>query len=100
MLVTDPENREGRPETIRPVLCRYPYPFRSLFAICSDFDETPDRHVYRDIMRFLNTTEETSCGPGVGLEIGNSIYFWPTFPSVPEFTYWDTDDAGREMSGI
>ena len=63
-------------------------------AICSDLDETPDRCVYWEIMRFLNTTEETSMGPGVGLEVGNSIYF----DMPPEqFAYWNTDEAGREM---
>ena len=33
-------------------------------------------------------------GPGVGLEVGNSIYF-----DMPpgQFAYWNTDDAGRAM---
>ena len=63
-------------------------------AICSDLDETLDKRVYYEIMRFLNTTEETVMGQGVGLEVGNSIYF-----DMPpdEFAYWNTDDAGREM---
>ena len=76
--------------TLRP----YPYPYRAMLAICSDLDETSDRHVYWDIMRFLNTAEDTAMGPGVGLEIGNSIYF-----DMPpdQFAYWNTDDAGREM---
>ena len=71
-----------------------PYPYRAMVAICSDLDETLDRHVYWEIMRFLNTTEETAMGPGAGLEVGNSIYF-----DMPpdHFAYWNTDDAGREM---
>jgi hypothetical protein len=71
-----------------------PYPYRAMLAICSDLDETPDRYVYWEIMRFLNTTETTSMGPGVGLEAGNSIYF-----DMPpdQFAYWSTDGAGREM---
>ncbi|HUU17726.1 MAG TPA: hypothetical protein VMW72_11295 [Sedimentisphaerales bacterium] len=71
-----------------------PYPYRAILAICSDLDETPDRHVFWKIMRFLNTTEETAMGPGVGLEVGNSIYF-----DMPpgQFAYWNTDEAGREM---
>ncbi len=65
-----------------------------MVAICSDLDETPDGHVYGQIMRFLNTTEATAMGPGVGLEVGNTIYF-----DMPpdQFAYWNTDDAGREM---
>ena len=75
---------------IRPL----PYPYRAMLAICSDLDETPDQHVYWEIMRFLNTTETTTMGPGVGLEVGNSIYF-----DMPpgQFAYWNTDDGGREM---
>ncbi|MCU0917487.1 MAG: hypothetical protein MUC88_23415, partial [Planctomycetes bacterium] len=72
----------------------FPYPYRAMLAICSDLDETPDRHVYWEIMRFLNTTQTTPMGPGVGLEVGNSIYF-----DMPpdQFAYWNTDDAGRHM---
>lgn len=75
-------------------LRRIPYPYRAMLAICSDLDETPDRHVYAGIMRYLNTTAATPMGPGVGLEVGNTIYF----DMPPEqFAYWNTDDAGREM---
>jgi hypothetical protein len=75
-------------------LRQVPYPYLAMLAICSDLDETPDRHAYWEIMRFLNTVEETAMGPGVGLEVGNSIYF-----DMPpdQFAYWNTDDAGREM---
>ncbi|MFC1793709.1 hypothetical protein ACFL3Q_09010, partial [Planctomycetota bacterium] len=72
----------------------FPYPYRAMLAICSDLDETPDRRVYWEIMQFLNTTEETAMGPGMGLEVGNSIYF-----DMPpdQFAYWNTDDVGRKM---
>ena len=75
-------------------LRRIPYPYKAMLAICSDLDETPDWRTYWEIMRFLNTTETTLMGPGVGLEVGNSIYF-----DMPrnQFAYWNTDDAGREM---
>ena len=71
-----------------------PYPYRAMLAICSDLDETPDRQAYWEIMRFLNTTETTSMGSGVGLNVGNSIYF--DMPQE-EFAYWNTDDTGRAM---
>ena len=63
-------------------------------AICSDLDETPDSRVYYESMRFLNTTDTTAMGPGVGLEVGNTIYF-----QMPpdQFAYWNTDEAGRDM---
>ena len=73
---------------------RIPYPYRAMLAICSDLDETPDRHVYLESMRFLNTTGITAMGQGIGLEVGNTIYF-----DMPpdQFSYWNTDDAGRAM---
>jgi hypothetical protein len=75
-------------------LRRVPYPYRAMLAVCSDLDETPDRQTYYETARFLNTTQSTPMGPGVGLEVGNSIYF-----DMPpdQFAYWNTDDAGREM---
>ncbi len=76
-------------------LLEYPYPFKSAMAICSDLDETPDAKVYAEIARFLNTSETTSMGRGVDLEVGNSIYF--LMPD-DQYAYWTTDDAGREMA--
>ena len=48
----------------------YPYPYRAALAVCSDLDETPDRRVYEQIARYLNTTADTAMGPGLGLEVG------------------------------
>ena len=75
-------------------LRRFPYPYKAMMAICSDLDETPDREVYGQIAGFLNTTTMTRMGQGVGLEVGNTIYF-----DMPQdqFSYWGTDEAGREM---
>jgi hypothetical protein len=85
-----PENSFDDSVTLRSI----PYPYKAMLAICSDLDETPDKNVYWKIMQFLNTTKNTSMGPGVGLEVGNSIYF-----DMPQeqFAYWNTDDTGRKM---
>lgn len=73
-------------------LRRIPYPYRAILAICSDLDETPDSDTYVETLRFLNTTADTRFGRGVGLEVGNTIYF-----DMPQgqFSYWNTDDRGR-----
>jgi hypothetical protein len=73
---------------------KVPYPYKAILAICSDLDETPDKNVYFEIMRFMNTEDETSMGRGVGLEIGNTLYF-----NMPEdqFAYWNTDEEGRRF---
>ena len=80
----------GLEVSIRP----FTYPYDAAMSICSDLDETPDKNAYLEIMRFLNTDEQKSLGQGVGLEVGNSIYF-----DMPDdqFAYWNTDDAGRDM---
>ncbi|HEY3246199.1 MAG TPA: hypothetical protein VGM03_22885 [Phycisphaerae bacterium] len=75
---------------LRPI----PYPYRGMLAVCSDLDETPDRDVYLQTMRYLNTRHSSSMGPGAGLEVGNTIYF--DMPA-DQFSYWNTDDAGRDM---
>ena len=71
-----------------------PYPYQAMVAICSDVDATPDWRVYLETMRYLNTSGPTALGPGLGLEVGNSI----TFDMPPqEFAYWNTDDCGRHV---
>ncbi len=72
---------------------RFPSPYAAVLAICSDLDETPDAETYFELMRFLNTTETTSMGQGVGLEVGNSIYF---DMAPDQFSYWNTDEKSRE----
>jgi hypothetical protein len=80
------------PAALRPL----PYPYRALLAICSDLDLTPDAETYYECARFLNTTERTPrMGEGVGLEIGNTIYF---DMAPDQFAYWNTTDAGRHWT--
>ncbi|WP_028862310.1 hypothetical protein [Psychromonas aquimarina] len=74
-------------------LRKYPYPYQAMLAVCSDLDETPNKEIYFETARYLNTTEQTILGKGVGLEVGNSIYF-----DMPEnqFSYTNTDNDGRK----
>ena len=74
-------------------LRKYPYPYQAMLAICSDLDETPNKDIYFETARYLNTREQTSLGKGVGLEVGNTIYF--DMPSH-NFSYTNTDDDGRD----
>lgn len=89
-----PSDRATPDGSVSVTLRKHPYPYRTMLAICSDLDETPDGRVYREIVRFLNTHDSTAMGPGVGLEVGNSIFF---MAPEGEFSYFGTDDAGREM---
>jgi hypothetical protein len=73
-------------------LRRWPYPYRAALAICSDLDETPNADDYFEMVRFLNTRQQTRLGAGVDLEVGNTIYF-DMPPS--QFSYWNGDDGAR-----
>ena len=97
-----PRNRhEGLPLAIAkdapgamPFPRDFPYPFRAMLSICSDLDETPGEAAYRETIRFLNGTRDTSMGPGLGLEVGNTMYF-----DMPKehFSYWNAGEEGREI---
>ncbi len=74
-------------------LRKFPYPYKAALAICSDIDNTETLEEFLEIEKFLNTTEMTSMGKGVGLEIGNSFFFFAPqseaisfFHSTPEVT--------------
>lgn len=59
----------------RVALRAFPYPFRAMLAINSDIDRmSPWR--FRELHRFLNTNEETPLGPGLGLDIADSLWFY------------------------
>jgi hypothetical protein len=72
----------------------FPYPYRAALALCSDLDLTPDRLAYEATARYLNTERDGPMGRGLGLEVGNTLYF-----DMPpdQFAYWNTDDAGRDF---
>jgi hypothetical protein len=94
-IINEAQRSTGRLRLSTKIALRpFPYPYRAMLAICSDLDGTPDRRQYWQQLQFLNTRATTSMGEGLGLEVGNTIYF-----DMPpdEFAYWNTDDAGREM---
>jgi hypothetical protein len=70
------------------------FPYRATLAICSDLDETPDHRVYREIVRFLNPLDSTATSPGVGLEVGHTIFL---MAPEGEFSYFGTDDTEKEL---
>jgi hypothetical protein len=93
--VTVPTAQPSRAAAARSVeRRRFPFPYRAALAVCSDLDETPDLELYANTLRFLNGRGATPFGDGLGLEIGNTIYF-----DMPpdQFSYWNTTDRGREV---
>jgi SAM-dependent methyltransferase len=74
--------------SVRP----FPYPYRAMLAISSDIDMMSAPR-FREVHRFLNTREETPSGRGVGLDVGDSMWFYhqpsPAIdPTVAPFAYF------------
>lgn len=73
-------------------LRRFPYPYRAALAICSDIDDTRSTGDLVELHRFLNTRGSTGMGEGLGLEIGNSVYF---YDDDAHLSYFTGDDRAR-----
>ena len=61
----------GAPVVVRP----YPYPFVAAFALSNDVDGM-NRAAFEDWHGFVSGAGETSYGPGLGLEVGDSFWVW------------------------
>jgi hypothetical protein len=64
----------GRQEKVE--LRKFPFPYRAALSISSDCDYTETVDEFLEIMRYLNTYDTTSIGPGLGLEVGYSFWFY------------------------
>ncbi|MFH1862231.1 MAG: hypothetical protein ABH878_05400 [bacterium] len=74
--------------SIRP----YPYPFKAALAICNDLDGIRSFQELKAIHDVLNGSRETPCGPGLRLEIGDSLHFFSVHP--------DQDDTLSYFEGF
>jgi len=57
-------------------LRKFPYPYRAALTICSDIDQTATIDEFLTVQRYLDDTGETPFGKGLGLEIGNSYWYY------------------------
>ncbi len=75
-------------------LRRFPFPYKAALTICSDIDDTKTVERFVGIQNFLNVTEDTGMGPGLGLEIGNTF-----FPYTPDdsFGYFSSRSTDRQV---
>jgi hypothetical protein len=67
-------------------LRKFPYPYRAAFTILSDRHGVQTADEFRAFHRFLNTTQETLKGRGLGLEIGDTFWF---FDDIGRFSYFN-----------
>ena len=76
--------------TPKVALRDFPWPFRGMLAICSDIDDESPEH-FAGLHRFLNTREMTPLGPGLGLDVSDSFWFYA--PALE-----DADPAKAQIS--
>lgn len=57
-------------------LRKFPHPYKAALAICSDIDGTDTIGKFLEIQKFLNTTEVGAFSRGLGLDIGNTFWFY------------------------
>ena len=65
---------------------KFPYPYRAALTILSDRHGIQTAGEFRLFHRFLNTTQETPKGKGLGLEIGDTFWF---YDELGRFSYFD-----------
>jgi hypothetical protein len=80
----------GRYRTDSEVALRkFPFPYHAAMAISSDIDNTGTLKEFIEINRFINTDEMTGMGAGIGLDIGNSFFFYE--PRAGTIGYFSQD---------
>ncbi len=77
-------------------LRKFPFPYKAAFTICSDIDGTSFEN-FLEIHRFLNTNQSTSLGTGLGLEIGDSFWFYSK-PGSPDHAFAYFDESNQHPS--
>ncbi|MFC4767604.1 hypothetical protein [Effusibacillus consociatus] len=67
-------------------LRKFPYPYGAMFAFASDIDDTTPRE-FAMYHRFLNTKEMTPAGPGLGLDVGDTMWVYMGNNVYPKVDY-------------
>ena len=55
---------------------KFPYPYQAALAISSDIDNASSLESFVEIMILLNGNKINKLGHGLGLEVGNSFWFF------------------------
>lgn len=79
-------------------LRKFPAPYKAMLAISNDIDLTTV-HRLRGLFRLLNTTSETPDGPGLGLDIPNSMWMYRAADDLPEFGRRMANEIGYWSDG-
>ncbi len=67
---------------------KFPYPYKCALSISSDIDNASSLESFVQFMDFLNSEKQTIYGSGLGLEVGNSFWFFNGSNS-PQLSYFE-----------
>ena len=67
---------------------KFPFPYKCALSISSDIDNASSSEFFVQFMDFLNSEIQTIYGPGLGLEVGNSFWFFNGSKS-PQLSYFE-----------
>ena len=67
---------------------KFPYPYKCALSISSDIDNASSVESFVQFMDFLNSETKTVYGPGLGLEVGNSFWFF-NGSNLPQLSYFE-----------
>jgi len=81
-------------------LRKFPYPYEAALTICSDIDDTDTIEKFLSIQEFLSSTKRTRFDTGLGLEIGNSCWFYNQYNQLLNINLKDTTYINSIYSGI
>ena len=81
-------------------LRKFPYPYEAVLAICSDLDDTDSIEKFLSIQEFLGSTKKTPFGTGLGLEVGNSFWFYNQYNQLLKDSSKNTTYINSIYSGI
>ena len=81
-------------------LRRFPYPYEAALTICSDIDDTDSIEKFLSIQEFLSSTKRTRFGTGLGLEIGNSFWFYNQYNQLSNINLKDAEYTNSIYFGI
>lgn len=70
-------------------LIKHPYPYKCSFTICNDCDYI-SRDAFETIHQFINTTDDTKLGRGLGLPVGDTIFMYCERPRGLSFFHATT----------
>jgi len=80
-------------------LRKFPYPYKAALAISSDIDNTESIGEFLAIQTFLCGTDTTAFGPGLGLEVGNSFWFYNQYRDLKVLGRVADSTLERKFSG-